>query len=104
MFFLETSWIIDGLDQELKYVFRISARNAYGWSNTSEESNEFDLKEAARIAEKQNPMKLIIIATVVPISLCVFVVIILSYGKNNTLVFDKSEIHQFISQFFEFPK
>lgn len=77
----ESSWIIDGLDQQLKYVFRISARNAYGWSNTSEESNEFDLNEAARIAEKQNPMKLIIIATGVPISLCIFVVVVLSYGK-----------------------
>lgn len=73
----------------MKYVFRISARNAYGWSNTSEESNEFDLNEAARIAEKQNPMKLILIATGVPISLCVFVVIVLSYGtlKRNSFLF-----------------
>lgn len=83
--FPETSWIIDGLDKQLKYVFRISARNAYGWSNTSEESNEFDLNDAARIAEKQNPIKLILIATGVPISLCICVVVVLSYGRFNVI-------------------
>lgn len=81
VFFVDTSWIIEGLNQKMKYVFRTSARNAYGWSNTSEESNEFDLNEAARIAEKQNPMKLIVIATVIPISLCLCVVLVLVYGE-----------------------
>ncbi|KAJ8921659.1 hypothetical protein NQ315_010568, partial [Exocentrus adspersus] len=65
----DSSWIIDGLDEQHKYAFRVSALNSYGWSDTSEESNEFDLNEAARMAEKQNPMKLILIATMVPISL-----------------------------------
>ncbi|KAJ8934365.1 hypothetical protein NQ314_013406 [Rhamnusium bicolor] len=70
----DTSWIISGLNEKHKYAFRVSALNSYGWSDSSEESNEFDLNEAARIAEKQNPMNLILIATGVPISICFLVI------------------------------
>lgn len=72
---------MEGLDGKQKYAFRVSALNSYGWSDTSEESNEFDLNEAARMAEKQNPMKIILIATTVPISICVILVIAFCYGK-----------------------
>ncbi|CAG9822767.1 unnamed protein product [Phaedon cochleariae] len=81
-----TSWIINGLDEKQKYAFRVSALNSYGWSNTSEESNEFD-PMAARVAEKQSPMKLILIATLVPISICAIFVLIFVYlicsGKRS---------------------
>ncbi|XP_074032211.1 receptor protein-tyrosine kinase sevenless isoform X2 [Leptinotarsa decemlineata] len=81
-----TSWIISGLDEKHKYAFRVSAYNSYGWSNTSEESNEFD-PMAARMAEKQNPMKLILIATLVPISICVIFILVFVFlscsGKRN---------------------
>ncbi|KAJ8952660.1 hypothetical protein NQ318_020975, partial [Aromia moschata] len=75
----DTSWIISGLNDKQKYAFRVSAFNTHGWSDNSEESNEFDLDEAARLAEKPNPMKLIIIATTVPISICLFVILAFSY-------------------------
>ncbi|RZC34249.1 proto-oncogene tyrosine-protein kinase ROS, partial [Asbolus verrucosus] len=80
----ETSWIIDGLSDKYKYEFRVSALNAYGWSDPSEPSTAFDLNESARIAEKQNPMTLIAIATFTPVS--IFLVILLcivcrKYGK-----------------------
>ncbi|XP_057670694.1 proto-oncogene tyrosine-protein kinase ROS isoform X2 [Diorhabda carinulata] len=82
-----TSWIIDGLNEKYKYAFRVSSLNSYGWSNVSEESNEFDLTEAARMAEKQSPMKLILIATLVPLSICVFFILVFVYlicsGKRN---------------------
>nr|ALV82505.1 sev [Leptinotarsa decemlineata] len=77
-----TSWIISGLDEKHKYAFRVSAYNSYGWSNTSEESNEFD-PMAARMAEKQNPMKLILIATLVPISICVIFILVFVFRKRN---------------------
>jgi proto-oncogene tyrosine-protein kinase ROS len=71
----ETSWIIDGLSEKYKYEFRVSALNAYGWSDPSEPSTAFDLNEAARMAEKQSPMTLIAIVTFIPLS--VFLLILL---------------------------
>lgn len=67
--FSDTSWIIDGLNDKYKYVFRVLAMNAYGWSDPSMESNEFDIYEAARMAEKQNPIFLISIAISTPITI-----------------------------------
>ncbi|XP_050510998.1 proto-oncogene tyrosine-protein kinase ROS isoform X1 [Diabrotica virgifera virgifera] len=82
-----TSWIISGLNEKNKYAFRVSSLNVYGWSNVSEESNEFDLTEAARMAEKQSPMNLILIATLVPGSICLLFVLIFVYlicsGRRN---------------------
>ncbi|XP_044258516.1 proto-oncogene tyrosine-protein kinase ROS isoform X1 [Tribolium madens] len=80
----ETSWIINGLSEKYKYEFRVSALNAYGWSDPSDSSTAFDLNEAARMAEKQSPMTLIAIATFIPVS--VFLIILLclvcrKYGK-----------------------
>ncbi|KAG5883190.1 hypothetical protein JTB14_018205 [Gonioctena quinquepunctata] len=81
-----TSWIINGLDEKYKYAFRVSAQNSYGWSNTSEESSGFDLM-TARMAEKQNPMKLILIATLIPISICALFILVFVYlvcsGRRN---------------------
>ncbi|CAG9858272.1 unnamed protein product [Phyllotreta striolata] len=82
-----TSWIINGLNEKQKYAFRVSALNSYGWSNFSEESNEFDLTEAARMAEKQNPTNLIVMAITIPIAICValvlFLIIIVYFGKDK---------------------
>lgn len=81
-FFLDTSWIINGLNEKNKYAFRVSALNSYGWSNVSEESNEFDL---TRMADKQSPMKLILIATLVPVSICLFFMTIFIYCEYKCL-------------------
>lgn len=76
----ENAWIIGGLDKQFKYAFRVSALNSYGWSDPSAESTEFDVGEAERMAQK-NPMDLIFIATFLPISVCILIVICFGYGK-----------------------
>ncbi|XP_031333150.1 proto-oncogene tyrosine-protein kinase ROS isoform X2 [Photinus pyralis] len=70
----DTFWIITGLKDDYRYAFRASALNTYGWSNTSEESSEFDLNVAAQLAEKQDPVSLFIIAGI-PVAICVVLVI-----------------------------
>ncbi|KAF5278624.1 hypothetical protein FQA39_LY00666 [Lamprigera yunnana] len=70
-------WIITGLQDDYRYAFRVSALNAYGWSNTSEESSEFDLNVAAQLAEKQDPLSLFIIAGI-PVVICVIIVLCVS--------------------------
>ncbi|KAK5650142.1 hypothetical protein RI129_001171 [Pyrocoelia pectoralis] len=70
----DTFWIITGLQDDYRYAFRVSALNAYGWSNTSEESSEFDLNVAAQLAEKQDPVSLFIIAGI-PVAICIVIVI-----------------------------
>ncbi|VEN57030.1 unnamed protein product, partial [Callosobruchus maculatus] len=72
-----TSWIISGLNDKNKYIFRVYARNAYGWSNASEKSSEFDLT-AARIAESRTSINIIIVAIVVPICMCILVIVAFS--------------------------
>ncbi|CAH1131270.1 unnamed protein product [Ceutorhynchus assimilis] len=74
----ENSWIITDLRDEYKYTFRVSAMNSYGWSDPSPESTEFDIHEAERLSQK-NPMNLIFIATLLPISICIIIVICFSY-------------------------
>ncbi|KAH1022662.1 hypothetical protein HUJ04_012034 [Dendroctonus ponderosae] len=74
----DNSWIIGGLDKQYKYAFRVSALNSYGWSDPSAESTEFDVGEAERMSQK-NPMDLIFIATFLPISVCILIVICFGY-------------------------
>ncbi|XP_045468365.1 proto-oncogene tyrosine-protein kinase ROS isoform X2 [Harmonia axyridis] len=72
-----TSWIIDGLSEDYKYVFRVFALNSFGWSDPSKESIEFDLNETARLADKQSAMTVVIIATGITISFIFVVIIVL---------------------------
>ncbi|KAL1489268.1 hypothetical protein ABEB36_014201 [Hypothenemus hampei] len=74
----DNSWIIQGLSEEFKYAFRVSALNSYGWSDPSPESTEFDISEAERLSQK-SPRNLIFIATFLPISICVIIVLCFSY-------------------------
>ncbi|XP_066156235.1 proto-oncogene tyrosine-protein kinase ROS isoform X1 [Euwallacea fornicatus] len=74
----DNSWIITDLNSEHKYSFRVSALNSYGWSEPSQESTEFDISEAERLSQK-NPMNLIFIATLLPISICIIIVICFGY-------------------------
>ncbi|KAK4881780.1 hypothetical protein RN001_005099 [Aquatica leii] len=69
----DTFWIITGLQDDYRYAFRVSALNAYGWSNASEESTEFDLNVAAQLADKQDPLSLFIIAGI-PVFICIVIV------------------------------
>lgn len=71
----ETSWIIDGLTEKYRYEFRVSALNAHGWSEPSERSTAFDLNEAARMAENQGPITQIIIATFIPFSVVMLLIV-----------------------------
>lgn len=73
-------WIIEGLNPAHKYAFRVSALNSYGWSDLSAESSEFDPEEAEHLHQK-NPMNLIFIATLLPISICFIIVVCFGYGK-----------------------
>lgn len=41
------------LSPSLKYVFRVRAKNRYGWSDSSEKSKSFDFTEAAKLANQQ---------------------------------------------------
>ncbi|KAL3277022.1 hypothetical protein HHI36_012384 [Cryptolaemus montrouzieri] len=72
-----TTWIINGLSEEYKYVFRVFALNSFGWSDPSKESIEFDLNETARLADKQSAMTVVVIATGITISFIFVVIIIL---------------------------
>ncbi|XP_044756024.1 proto-oncogene tyrosine-protein kinase ROS isoform X2 [Coccinella septempunctata] len=72
-----TSWIINGLSEDYKYVFRVFALNSFGWSDPSKESIEFDLNETARLADKQSAMTVVIIATGITISFIFIVIIVL---------------------------
>lgn len=72
---VDSFWVINALEDQYKYVFRASALNEYGWSNTSEESSEFDLNIAAQIAEKQDPISLIVIAGL-PLMICLVIIIL----------------------------
>ncbi|XP_050308693.1 proto-oncogene tyrosine-protein kinase ROS isoform X2 [Anthonomus grandis grandis] len=74
----ENSWIITNLSDQYKYSFRALALNSYGWSDPSAESAQFDYLEAERMSQK-NPMNLIFIATFLPISICIIIVICFSY-------------------------
>lgn len=82
MHITDTSWIINGLSDKYKYVFRVSALNSYGWSDPSTESTEFDLNEAARKAEKEYPIILITLGISIPTSVCFIVVICILCGKD----------------------
>lgn len=82
--FLDTSWIISGLDDKYKYAFRVFAYNSYGWSNPSEESGEFDISAAAQLAAKQDPTYLIITAICVPVVFCVFLIMCFVCCKYQT--------------------
>lgn len=75
--FVDTSWIINGLSEDYKYVFRVFALNSFGWSEPSKESIEFDLNETARLADKQSAMTVVIIATGISISFIFVVIIVL---------------------------
>ncbi|XP_060523893.1 proto-oncogene tyrosine-protein kinase ROS isoform X2 [Cylas formicarius] len=79
----DTAWIIDGLSDKYKYAFRVSSLNSFGWSDPSVESNEFDISEADSMLQKQSSMNLIFIATFVPISICLFVVICFAYMTHS---------------------
>lgn len=82
---LDTSWIIEGLSDKFKYSFRVSALNAYGWSIPSKESTEFDLNEAARWTEKQNPGNLILIAIGIPLMIAICGLVCILYGMFYVL-------------------
>lgn len=84
---LDTSWIISGLLENYKYSFRVSALNAYGWSDPSEESTQFDLNTAAQLAEKENNLNSILIAIFIPTALmCIVAIIFLSCKSCFPLV------------------
>lgn len=83
----ETSWIINGLSEKYKYEFRVAALNLYGWSDPSEPSTAFDLNEAARMAEKQSPMTLIAIATFIPVSVFLIILLCIVCRKYLLLIF-----------------
>lgn len=54
VFFLsENYWIISDLSPSIKYIFRVRARNKYGYSEFSKPSKSFDFTEAAMLAEQQ---------------------------------------------------
>ena len=80
----ETSWIIDGLSDKHKYEFRALALNAYGWSYPSEVSTAFDLNEAARMAEKQSPMTLIVVAICLPVSVFLAILLCIVCRKSDS--------------------
>ncbi|XP_076250339.1 receptor protein-tyrosine kinase sevenless isoform X2 [Rhynchophorus ferrugineus] len=69
----DNSWVINGLSDKYKYAFRVSALNSYGWSDPSAESTEFDISEAERISQK-NPMNLIFMAILIPITLGLLII------------------------------
>ncbi|KAK9875123.1 hypothetical protein WA026_005916 [Henosepilachna vigintioctopunctata] len=83
----KTSWIINGLSEKYKYVFRVFALNSFGWSDPSQESIEFDLNETARLADKQSAMTVVVIATGITIGfiliLGIIVTSILCSGKKK---------------------
>lgn len=70
---VDTSWIINGSMENFKYSFRVYALNDYGWSNASEESEQFELTAAPQVAE--NNFENIIIATTVPVVFLLFTLI-----------------------------
>lgn len=39
------------LSPSLKYIFRVRAKNKYGWSDSSKRSKSFDFTQAAMLAE-----------------------------------------------------
>lgn len=71
----DTYWIVSGLSDKLRYAFRVSALNKYGWSDPSEESSEFDITAAAMIADSANQIS-IIVATLIPAIFVLIVVVI----------------------------
>ncbi|XP_071055369.1 proto-oncogene tyrosine-protein kinase ROS isoform X1 [Onthophagus taurus] len=68
----ETFWKIDGLTEDYRYSFRALALNEYGWSEPSEEM-EFDPTTAALLAEKPDPLTMILIAICTPIVILILV-------------------------------
>lgn len=59
--------------ENFKYSFRVYALNDYGWSNASEESEQFELTASPQVAE--NSLDKIIIATSVPVLIIIFALI-----------------------------
>ncbi|XP_059481438.1 proto-oncogene tyrosine-protein kinase ROS isoform X2 [Neocloeon triangulifer] len=47
----ENHWLVRGLMPSTKYIFRVQAYNAFGYSNWSHSSNMFDTAESARLSE-----------------------------------------------------
>lgn len=56
--------------ENFKYSFRAYALNDYGWSNASEESEQFELTATPQVAE--NNFQKITIATIVPVVFLIF--------------------------------
>lgn len=76
----DTSWIISGLSDNthFRYIFRVLSLNSYGWSDASDESNQFDLNTAAQLAEKSQ-IGQILIAIMVPFAFLIAVILIVCY-------------------------
>lgn len=69
-------WIITELSPSLKYVFRVRAKNKYGWSDSSETSKSFDFTEAAMLADQQ---ELGIVLITVPLVLLFCIVVLVTF-------------------------
>lgn len=84
----ENYWIMNELSASLKYVFRVKAKNKFGWSDFSEISKSFDFTEAAMLAEQQE-LGLVLSTTLPALLLCSLLVItIFCCGKyNNKIVY-----------------
>ncbi|KAK6636659.1 hypothetical protein RUM43_010321 [Polyplax serrata] len=67
-------WIINELSPSMKYVFRVKARNKFGWSDFSETSKSFDFTEAAMLADQEELS--LVLGTTVPALLLCFVLVI----------------------------
>lgn len=72
----ENYWIINELSPSLKYVFRVKAKNKFGWSDFSETSKSFDFTEAAMLAD-QEELSLVLGTTVPALLLCCLLVLVI---------------------------
>ena len=72
------------LSPSLKYIFRVRAKNKYGWSDSSDRSKSFDFTQAAMLAEadqQQFGTSFIAILVVLSIGIVVVFGYILCCGK-----------------------
>ena len=82
----ENYWIINELSPSMKYIFRVKAKNLFGWSDFSETSKSFDFTEAAMLAD-QEELGLVLGTTLPALLFCCIVVIVIFCCGNYSRVF-----------------